>query len=364
MADGADIAVVGAGCIGLATAEAIARRGERVALYESGMPGQGQSAGQGRVFRHASDDERIVRLAAESRELWTELEDRLGEELISRDGVVALGESALERLGILEKVGVRARRIGPEEIAERHPLLARAGVDAVFDETAGAIRTLAFIRLLSERLADSLETQEVIAVRPTGSGAVEVRVPGHRAVYERVVVCAGRGTAQLARGAGMDVPIELFCHIRSTFRVTGDPPERVAALLDGAGEWGETGVYAAAGPGNDRYSIGLAEVMEVREDGSVVDPAQFGVLEQRVIEYARKAMPGLDPEPAEVLHCWATTLPWGEDAFAVWEYEGLLVLGGHNIWKMAPVIGEALAEAATGGEVREEMRPEARLGDA
>lgn len=359
-----DIAVIGAGCIGLATAEALAERGESVALYESGRPGQGQSAGQGRVFRHAADDPRVVSLAAESRELWRGLEERLGEEMISRDGVLALGEAALGRLSTLEERGIHARRIGPDEISERHPLLAGFGGDGVFDEAGGAIRTLSFIRLLSQRLADSFEFDEVIAVRPTGAETVEVRVPGHRAEYSRVIVCAGRGTAQLARGAGLDVPVDLACHIRSTFEVAGEAPDRVACLLDSAGEWGDESVYAAPAPGCDRYSIGLAEVMEVREDGSVVDPAQFAAHEERMIEYAKRALPGLNPQPVEVLHCWATSLPWNEDAFAIWEHEGLLIVGGHNIWKMAPVIGAALAEAAAGGEVREEMRPEARLGEA
>ena len=46
-------AVVGAGIVGLAAAHALRARGADVTLYESGPPGGGQSAGQGRIFRHA-----------------------------------------------------------------------------------------------------------------------------------------------------------------------------------------------------------------------------------------------------------------------------------------------------------------------
>ena len=91
-----DVAVIGAGIVGLSTAYALAERGASVTVYERGVPGNGQSGGESRIFRHAHDDPRLVALARESRAGWSDWEQRFGVELVSGDGSVLLGP-AVER---------------------------------------------------------------------------------------------------------------------------------------------------------------------------------------------------------------------------------------------------------------------------
>jgi sarcosine oxidase len=365
MSGAADIAVVGAGIVGLATAHELSVAGESVRVYERGAPGNGQSAAESRLFRHAHDDPRLARFTREGREIWTEWEERFGVELISRDGVVALGDSALERLEVLDGVaGVRARRIEPEEIHERLPLLAGFDGPAVFDENGGAIRTRAAVASLSDSLGDAIVPDEVLSVTATDSGNVEVRSGGGRFEHSRAVVCAGRGTAALAQGMGISIPVDVHAHVRATFPVKGEPPNHAACVQDSSGAFGEMGVYGAPVPGNDRYAIGLAETTEIDETGGVVDPSSLERLVERARVYAERGMPGLVPDPVEQLHCWTTELPWGEDGLGVWEEGGVLFVAGHNLFKQAPALGRAVAAAARGEALAEELRPEAKLGQS
>jgi sarcosine oxidase len=357
-----DVGVVGAGILGLCTAYAIQERGASVRLYEGGFPGNGQSGGEARVFRHAHDDPRLVEFARDSRAVWSEWAERFGIELVSRDGAIAIGPPAERRLAVLEEVGgVPVRAIGPAELAERLPILAAYEGPAMLDEAGGAIRVQASIGALAAEIGPALVAEEVLSVRPTGWGTVEVRSGGVRAEHSSVVVCAGRGTSALARGVGLALPLRLAAHARVTFDVR-DESELLACLQDGSGEFGEAAAYAAAMPGNRRYAVGLAEAVDVTDDGSFVDPESLASLADRAGAYVRRALPGLDPDSVGYRHCWVTDLPWSEDAMAVWEADGILFPAGHNLFKQAPRLGRELARAALEGQLDDELRPEALLG--
>jgi sarcosine oxidase len=361
MTAGADIAVIGAGIVGLSTAYALTDRNASVVIYERGVPGNAQSGGESRIFRHAHDDRRLVDFAFQARRGWRDWEERFGTELLSRDGVVALGPAAPRRLELMRAAGVRARLVDPEEVAERLPLLAPWDQPAVLDEDGGAIRVRASIRALTEALRDRIVFDEVLAVRPRESGTVEVCAGGSTFEHARVVVCAGRGTAALARGAGLPLPMRQAVHARLTFPVRDEPPEQLACLLDSSGVFGEAGGYADPLPGNASYAVGLDDT-PVHEDGSLMDANGLAAIADRTTAYVARALPGLEPRPIDVRHCWVTELPWSPDAFAVWELGGLLILAGNNLFKHAPALGRALANAALGEGLGASLYPEAKLG--
>jgi sarcosine oxidase len=293
-------------------------------------------------------------MAIRSRAIWREWEERFGRELVSSDGAVALGPPAQRRLAVLEAAGVGARAIGAAELADRLPILAPYEGSAMLDADGGVIRARAAIDALAGALRERLVHDEVLAARPTGHDTVEVRTGGRAAEHSRVVVCAGRGSAELARGAGLRLPVTESVHVRLAFPVRGlaapaSPRGRSLACLQD----GEAGAYGDPLPGNAAFAVGLGEAA----------PAGLAALAGRVAAYASRALPGLDTTaPCDVRHCWVTRLPWGADGIAVWELGGLLVLAGSNLFKHAPAVGRDLAAAALGDGLPERLRPEARLG--
>ena len=313
------IAVVGAGIVGLATAYELARRGAAVTVYERGEPGDGQSGGDSRIFRHGHDDPRLVAFAIEARAIWREWEQRLGVELVTPVGVVAVGPSAERRLALLREAGVRARAVAA---AEALPVLAPMDEPAVLDEVGGVIRTRAAIGALVSALGSALVRDEVVEVHPDG----EVRAASSIRRFDRVFVCAGRDTPALAEG--LDIPLRVSTHARFTYRA----PAELPCFQDLA-----TGAYGDPVPGG--YAVGL--------DGTTATHA-----------YVAERLPGLDPRPIDARTCWVTELPWGHDAFAVWEHGAARFVAGNNLFKHAPALGRALAA----DELPADLRPAARLG--
>ncbi|MFI7583945.1 NAD(P)/FAD-dependent oxidoreductase [Kocuria sp. M1N1S27] len=362
------VAVVGAGIVGLAAAHALRTRGADVTLYESGPPGGGQSAGQSRIFRHAHEDPRLIALVARSRALWRDWEREFGVELVSPDGAVAIGDGIEDKLRALEPFAeIPVRRLPPEELHDRLPLLAEWTGPAMIDVDGGAIRTLDAVAALARRLEESTLREHVLSVRRTGAQGVEVRTGTARETYDHVVLCAGRGTAPLARGAGLDLPVEVGAHVRLTFAPASGGRAHGAGrglptFQDGSGAFGETGVYAAPYPDGHHYSVGLSGDTPAHPDGGLADPGELAALAERTVAYVRRALPGLDPDPVDHVHCWVTRLPWGDDGVGVWSEDGLTALAGHNLFKQAPALGEALAETALTGTVPGDLHHEERLG--
>jgi sarcosine oxidase len=343
-----EVAVVGAGITGLATAYTLLRRGVDVRIFEAARPGAGQSAGRTRIFRHAHRRLDLVERAVAARRLWEGWEEEFGRRLLGREGMLLTGSSAEDGAALLDEAGVPGRLLDERAQAETLPILSPPGGPALLDELGGSTDVAAAIRLLAGALGERLVLAEVFGV-DAGEPAVLETSEG---IWEAgcAVLCAGAGIGALAPELG--IPVRLSCHARATFgaREAGFAG-RLPALQEQSGVYGEI-VYAAAFPGEALYAVGLAG-----EGADVPLGTPARPLVDRIVAYVREALPGLDPDPVGVRLCVPTELPDSPDRFEVWSSGSVLALAGDNLFKFAPWLGRMLAAAACGEREAEGLVP-------
>jgi sarcosine oxidase len=305
-----DVVVVGAGIVGLAAADAFVRRGAEVVVLEREEPGAGQSFGAARGFRHLHATRQQIWRAVRARAAWDEWSARAGEPLVGGEGALRLGGDVEADAAELRAVGVAASVLQHHDAVGAGPLL--------WDPRGGAIRARRAIEWLAVGL--SVRRAEVSAVAPgrveTADGPLEC---------DRVVVCAGAGTEALWPGVSM----RRVEHLRVTFEAPGEP---LPTWADRSGRFGAVTYGVADGPG--RFALGLAEP-------DAQPPAtELEEVRARIHAYARAAFPRLGAPVEEVVRP-LTILPGDdEDAFVVHHEPGLTVVAGHNLFKLAPILGE------------------------
>ena len=308
------------------------------------MPGAGQSAGVARGFRHLHATREQIDAAIRARAGWDAWSERAGEPLVGEEGALRLGGDVESDAARLRAAGIGAAVL--EHAGERQPALLPDAGPLLWDPRGGAIRAERTIRWLCRELADSIARKEARAAAPgrvvTADGPLAC---GH------VVLCAGAGTERL----WPHVTMRRVVHLRVTFRIaragSGATPSSWGGSVwaDRSGRFGELAYGVPDGPG--RFALGLADLdaqpaPEDRAAEAVPAGVDLGAVRERLHAYARAGFPGLAEPVCEVVRL-LTVLPGDdEDAYVLDEQAGITVLAGHNLFKLAPLLGERIADAA------------------
>ncbi|HVX44129.1 MAG TPA: FAD-dependent oxidoreductase [Mycobacteriales bacterium] len=354
-----DIAVVGAGLAGAATAWAAARRGRSVALFEQFGLGhnRGSSHGSARIFRRAYADPLYVHLTGRARELWTELEAESGRQLLQVTGGIDYGRAREpEKIArLLAAAGVDHELLPARAAGERWPGIAFDG-PVLFHPQAGVIDADRAIAAFLDGAGDAVisENTPVVRLEPESKG---VRIVTAEQTFRAgcVVVAAGGWVAGLLDGLIALPPLRVTQQDVFHFR-----------YADSAAGWPtfvhDTGVTTYGLPGGrdggpdgaqkiGEHGPGRVTTAENR-DGTV-DP----MVRERMIAYVQRWFPGLVPEPINEKTCLYT---WTPNEDFIIDRKGPIVVcspcSGHGA-KFAPLIGELAAGLATGdGDVPDRFR--------
>ncbi|WP_104181908.1 FAD-dependent oxidoreductase [Arthrobacter sp. B0490] len=370
MTTSTDYVVVGAGLAGAATAWQLARRGHQVTIVERTTPAShdGSSHGSARIFRYAYPDPFYARAVVESRALWDELDRASGLELITPAGAVDYGpHRGPDQLArVLAGAGVDHELLSAAEARSRWPQIA-FDTPVLWHPGAGVID--------AERSVHAMVGQAIQHGATVLTGWSAARVEEHGAGYRvhseagetieagHVVVSAGgwlpalMGHLPLPAGflAGLpritvrqeqayhfryrtDEPWPTFIHKSADLQTYGLPGGRDAGF---------------AGQKVAEYNGG-GIIPSAAEQTGTVDPRN----RLRVVDYVRKYLPGVDPEPYAETTCLFTNTP--DEDFIVDRAHGITILSpcsGHGA-KFAPLIGRWAADLATGsGSVPARFRP-------
>ena len=349
-----DVAVIGAGVIGSATARALAARGVPAVLLEQFALGhaRGSSHGATRIFWLAYPDPGYVAMAVAAGAGWAALQADAGEELLVRTGGLDAGPGAAACAAALAACGVEHAWLDAGELRDRYPGLAvQPGERLLFQPDAGvslAGRTVAALQRLARRdgvpvragtPVRGIEPRRDHVVLRTAGGDISARV---------AVLAAGPWNGNLLRGA-VTRPPRLTATLQQVRYFA--PRDRAGGRWPTLIEWPADGVswYVVPAAG-DAPGVKVASHLP----GRAVDPrdgpfAELDpVLEQEAAQYVRRRLPGLDPAGLAPETCLYTMTA---DEDFVLDREGPVVVGGGcsgHAFKFAPLLGEMLADLALG----------------
>ena len=264
-----EIAVIGAGVIGLAVAEALLAEGHEVTLIDPAPPGMGASYGNAGtiadyavmpvgtpdVLRNlpsllfdkdsplairraalaslapwllrfarqslpaaaARNASAIAALVADACLRWEELASRIGgAQILQRRGCLYIYETAQgfqaaqADIAFRKTIGISAEMISPQALAAMEPTLPEVAGGATFFPKAVFLSDPGqMVQLLAEHvLAQATFVQAAATELHRNAGGVQIRGAGFQLQARKVVIAAGAHSRALARAAGDRVPLD------------------------------------------------------------------------------------------------------------------------------------------------------------
>jgi sarcosine oxidase, subunit beta len=363
--DSYDVVIVGGGSHGLATAYYLAKRGvTNVCVLEKCYIGSGAAGRNTAILRSNYRTPEGARFYQESLRLYEGLSTELGWNLLfSQQGHLTLAHSdrseivLAERAAVNRLLGIDSRVIGREEIAELAPAM-RLAPDALhpvraalYHPPGGTIRHDAVVWGLARGAdrggAEVHQHTEVAAIERSNGRVSGVQTSAGRVATDTVISCTAGWSTQVARLAG--VPLPITTHILQAF-VT----EPLKPLLDAVVVSADQHVYISQ---TDRGEFLIGAEIEpwttYRQQGTL------NFLEE-ASRHALELFPQL--EQARMLRSWAGLCDISPDYSPILgrtEVDGFLISAGWGTYgfKAAPIVGATLAELADTGRTPDLIAP-------
>ena len=208
-----EVAVVGAGIVGVAAAWELHARGVDVVLLDRGeVSGATTGLGEGNVLCSDKDAGPELALTVAGLRVYDELEQRLGTVarirrkgalIVHRDAATWAGEPAR-----LQRLGVEARLVDPDELRAMEPELTGTVHGASFFPADLQCAPRAIARALAAELPRVHTNVEVHAIERSNGRVTALRTSVGTLPCGAAVIAAGPWSRELAEAAGAALPLE------------------------------------------------------------------------------------------------------------------------------------------------------------
>ncbi len=361
--DHADVIVLGLGGMGSAAAAHLASRGVSVIGLEQfdANHANGSSHGETRIIRKAYfESPDYVPLLERAYELWNDLEQASGQDLLTINGGLNIGtiESGFVAGSTqsAREYGLNVEELDAASVRERFPgFQLPDGLVALFDPSAGFLRpercVAAHLDLARRHGADLRFSTRVSGWSAT-DGHVEVQTSSSTISADRLIIAAGPWSQTII--TGWSAPLEVWRIVNVHFDSTEPErfaPERCPVFLIEVPEGHYYGFPALPDQG---VKIGRHDVGQVCTADTIdrsVDQHEIDMLRQVLNTY----MPGASGPVMRTLTCMYTNTP--DTHFVIDkhpEFSNVVLacgFSGHG-FKFASAVGETLADLALTGSSR------------
>lgn len=215
-----EVAVVGAGIMGLSAAYALLKRGVGgVVVLEKHQVGHDRAASTDttKAIRYEyGDNELYARMVGRSIELWRALEAETGTDLYVNSGVVCWGrgDAPYTRASYktVSRLGVPIREVSVDELCRQYPQFAPADISyATINPEGGFLRASGCVAALERRVRELggiiREGAAATGLAEDSDGVTVELADGEKVSAARVVLAAGAWSSTLLPRLGLTLPL-------------------------------------------------------------------------------------------------------------------------------------------------------------